>query len=297
MSVDWEVIGPQLLERERRPVMVLDERGRVIRTNQAFRYLVSDGRHTVGADFTAQWLTPDSRPHFLSARERAITGDRTRVTVRVVESIFPLDLMLELTCVGVEPTRYLLAVVVDLVPRRQSSPLIPAGGLLYEVVTNEHGPWQLKRLVTPQGEQEVDVDPTPCFRKVFGLSAECRGCPVKGIGRGGQAHGVVQAPSPDFRAHLLVARNVTQDTTSVLAFPVETETYTALVEARVHHLSSRAKLSERERQLLQMLLLGRSLKEAAGVLGITARTAKYHQQNLLRKVGADGRVDLFRLLL
>ena len=30
--------------------------------------------------------------------------------------------------------------------------------------------------------------------------------------------------------------------------------------------------------------------------GITARTAKYHQQNLLRKLGAESRTDLFRLL-
>jgi len=75
------------------------------------------------------------------------------------------------------------------------------------------------------------------------------------------------------------------------------ELYSALVSARVAHLAQQAKLTQREKDLLTLLLMGRSLDDVAVVTGITARTAKYHQQNLLKKLGADSRLDLFRLLL
>jgi DNA-binding response OmpR family regulator len=58
-----------------------------------------------------------------------------------------------------------------------------------------------------------------------------------------------------------------------------------------------AGLSQRERQVLDLLLLGRSHQEIASVLGISARTSKYHQANVLDKLGADSRVDLVRIFL
>lgn len=48
--------------------------------------------------------------------------------------------------------------------------------------------------------------------------------------------------------------------------------------------------------MLAWLLLGRSLDEIAVSLGISARTVKFHQQNILNKLGADSRVDLIRLV-
>lgn len=58
-----------------------------------------------------------------------------------------------------------------------------------------------------------------------------------------------------------------------------------------------ARLTERERQVLELILLGRTHDDIATVLGITERTSRYHQQNLLAKLGADSRMDLMRLFL
>jgi DNA-binding CsgD family transcriptional regulator len=44
-------------------------------------------------------------------------------------------------------------------------------------------------------------------------------------------------------------------------------------------------------------VLGRSLDEIARILGIAPRTVKFHQANVLQKLGADSRLDLMRLLL
>lgn len=69
-----------------------------------------------------------------------------------------------------------------------------------------------------------------------------------------------------------------------------------LAQSRRELVLRDAGLSEREREVLDLLLLGRSHDEIAAVLGISPRTSKFHQANILEKLGADSRVDLVRLL-
>lgn len=70
-----------------------------------------------------------------------------------------------------------------------------------------------------------------------------------------------------------------------------------LLRKRHERIVTEAKLSERERQVLDLLLLGRNHQEIGLALGITPRTSKFHQANILGKLGADSRVDLLRLFL
>jgi DNA-binding NarL/FixJ family response regulator len=56
-----------------------------------------------------------------------------------------------------------------------------------------------------------------------------------------------------------------------------------------------AGLTAREREVLELLLLGRTHEDIAVVLGISERTSKFHQANLLEKLGAESRMDLLRL--
>lgn len=69
------------------------------------------------------------------------------------------------------------------------------------------------------------------------------------------------------------------------------------LHARVDSVAGAAGLSPRERDVLNLLLLGRSLDELGVVLGISRHTAKFHQTNIIAKLGADSRFDLFRVLL
>jgi DNA-binding CsgD family transcriptional regulator len=69
------------------------------------------------------------------------------------------------------------------------------------------------------------------------------------------------------------------------------------LDERVEHLASSGRLSPREREVLQLMLLGRSRSDIALVLGVTERTAKYHVENVLRKLDAESRVDLLRIVL
>jgi DNA-binding NarL/FixJ family response regulator len=51
-------------------------------------------------------------------------------------------------------------------------------------------------------------------------------------------------------------------------------------------------LTERERQVLDLILMARSNREIARELGIEERTVKAHVGRLMRKTGAENRIDL-----
>lgn len=56
-----------------------------------------------------------------------------------------------------------------------------------------------------------------------------------------------------------------------------------------------AELTAREVEVLDLVLLGRAHEDIALALGISERTSKFHQANILRKLGAESRYDLLRL--
>jgi DNA-binding NarL/FixJ family response regulator len=61
-------------------------------------------------------------------------------------------------------------------------------------------------------------------------------------------------------------------------------------ESGLHSLAPH--LTIRERQVLDLILLARSNREIARELGIEERTVKAHVGRLMRKTGADNRIDL-----
>jgi DNA-binding NarL/FixJ family response regulator len=57
-------------------------------------------------------------------------------------------------------------------------------------------------------------------------------------------------------------------------------------------LTSNARLTAREREVLELILMARSNREIANQLGIEERTVKAYVGRLMRKTGADNRVKL-----
>jgi DNA-binding NarL/FixJ family response regulator len=58
------------------------------------------------------------------------------------------------------------------------------------------------------------------------------------------------------------------------------------------HDGAHPHLTDRERQVLDLILLARSNREIARQLGIEERTVKAHVGRLMRKTGADNRIEL-----
>jgi DNA-binding CsgD family transcriptional regulator len=67
------------------------------------------------------------------------------------------------------------------------------------------------------------------------------------------------------------------------------------VRIRLEQIVAQYALSPREREVFEMLLYGFTADEIAAKLGVSTRTVKFHQTNVLQKLGADSRLDLFRL--
>jgi len=64
------------------------------------------------------------------------------------------------------------------------------------------------------------------------------------------------------------------------------------VRAKLERLSRSAGLTPREHSVLELLSLGRNRAEIGTALGISINTVKFHQGNVLTKLGADSRAGL-----
>lgn len=69
------------------------------------------------------------------------------------------------------------------------------------------------------------------------------------------------------------------------------------IQQRIATLGKSTKLTEREAQILELLCLGGNYDDIGLRLGISPRTVKFHQENVLRKTGSSSRVELFRKLI
>lgn len=152
-------------------------------------------------------------------------------------------------------------------------------------------------VTNPPGFSGVDGQPhARCYAVVAGRSAPCANCPVlrpdgeswprtaaRRIGGKTAAYEVVTAEAGDVRVYLRLRR-------------IPEASVGAIYETKVRDLADAARLSDRERAVLTYLLMGRAIGDIASILGISPRTVKFHQANVLEKLGADSRVDLIRLI-
>jgi DNA-binding NarL/FixJ family response regulator len=77
---------------------------------------------------------------------------------------------------------------------------------------------------------------------------------------------------------------------------VTKETLSSLLESTRHRTSSRrgARLTERQRQVLQLLAEGRTTKDMARLLCISVRTVEFHKSGLMQELGVHTRAELIK---
>jgi FixJ family two-component response regulator len=66
---------------------------------------------------------------------------------------------------------------------------------------------------------------------------------------------------------------------------------------RVIEVRGFAQLTQREREVLQLITNGQSNKEAGRELGISPRTIEVHRARVMEKLGARNTADLMRIVL
>jgi PAS domain S-box-containing protein len=107
----------------------------------------------------------------------------------------------------------------------------------------------------------------------------------------------VLLPDADDTFRVVTARLVDESTVRVTVRCLEAGVLPELVDAKIARVAEANGLSDRERQVLQLLLRGRGVEDIATMLEIAPRTVKFHQANVLQKLGADSRLDLLRVVL
>lgn len=293
-TLNWEITAAQLLDMEPRPSVILNPRGVVVLANQTFRMLLEDGAPLERARFVDEIARPASSPALLSALNETRAGSISRTLLELRRSRWACTLAIELKPLSSSDAPPVLVSVVEVKPDRVEVPLEPVDGVVYEVEFDAKGAYGRVLAVAGQFVGRADA---PCWERVFGRTAPCDICPVRTLGEHRQVTVVAPGRDTRFTATLLTAERRAGAVARVSGTNIDDHSLTQLVDARIAHLAQQAGLTSREQEVLSLLLLGRSLSEIAKAADITARTAKYHQQNLLKKLGADSRHDLPRLLL
>jgi DNA-binding CsgD family transcriptional regulator len=166
----------------------------------------------------------------------------------------------------------------------------------YRVRERDSGELELEALWA-LGEQRIDARGR-CYEVLHARSSPCEHCPLRGPRnlattiRSLDSHHRLESG----RYELLSVSRSGADSTSVSVRRLNVATFTAMLQVRLDELAARAKLSDRERTVLNHLMQGEPIDEIAAALDIGMRTVKFHQANLLAKLGADSRTDLLRLL-
>jgi PAS domain S-box-containing protein len=154
----------------------------------------------------------------------------------------------------------------------------------------------IKHAATAAGCELAEARGRHCYEFVAGLDKPCPDCPaLRPAANGhGQRLSVRGKTNPD-GFEVTTADATRPDEISLRIRGISSSTLTAIQDARIAALSTKAQLTERERDILALLLHGRSHDEIAQSLTVSPRTVKFHQGNILQKLGADSRADLLRL--
>jgi DNA-binding CsgD family transcriptional regulator len=300
--MDWPDIATRLFERYGRPALLVDADLRVLRINRAAATAFGwDSRQAPGSPLAAlvdlppgegaRYPLPDAgqtvrtKGHVLTATGH---GAPHHVEVRAISGGTPVYLM-------------------ELTPWPSSDRTLPPPPLV-STPPPDYRPEVLRYEIDISQERFGMVhqgDPLPlpapswvgrhCYEALAAGQSPCPGCPAMTLSA--ETRFATAVMHQDGSYQVARARRVAPTLARVTRRELTDDLVRALIAARLDALAEGAKMSTREKAVFELLVMGRSLDEMARVLGISPRTVRFHQTNLLDKLGADSRLDLLRLLL
>jgi len=298
--MDWGAIASILAERNDHPIALLDKTGRVRLFNRGMEHVLGWTRFQVDGqpwaricaapeahDDAERWIAEALRGALRHYETVAITSSGTRVALR-----------LEFSLVGRGAAQGLLVTVIESTPVQTVVGPLESQDLDYEVSLAADKLGVITRVNACNGPVPLHDHQTHCYSLIHGREGPCEECPVLRLD---------DAPWPrvSVQHRLAGAAKIFEIKTAekldaararIRLRLLPENTLDAIHAAKVDELAERADLSPREREVLSYLLLGRVVEDIAQLIGIASRTVKYHQANVLQKLGAESRADLLRLL-
>lgn len=300
-NIDWEAVSSNLLDGCDKPAAILDRGLRFLLANREIEGLLGASRDDfLGRSFSEVCAPPDQAERVAELLD-AIFGKLPRAWE---ETLFTADgrmlrVTLEARQIDQDGEPLLLVRILRWALVRASAPPGFDTDHHYEICALG-ADFGTIRSFWSTGERLEDppIVGRRCFEVLYGRSKQCGSCPAERAFLDGSPLTVVLGGLRDKSSfRVMTAKPSSPDGVEVSVRELDASIVTPLIHARIEDLARQSGLSARERSVLELLLLGRSPDEIAKVLGIAPRTAKFHQTNLLAKLGADSRHDLLRLLV
>jgi PAS domain S-box-containing protein len=292
--MDWSSIAGLLADNSKQPLALVGPDGRVLILNDAMERLLGWPREEVeGCSWQALVGEPGADvPRWLeSALEGESRSHRAEVTTRAGHHLM---VSLDLTPVGGGAQRAVLVVVEKATPAR-----CPAEGpngvdFDYHILATLHEFGTVTEMMWMGGT--LQAVGAPCFKLLHQRSAPCEDCPaLQPMTSPWPRISVRREPVDGDRVAVLTAEPADATTVRVRVRVVSDRELTAIHDAKLAALARRARLTERETSVFVHLLAGRSLEDVSMLTNLSRRTVKFHQGNILQKLGVDSRIDLIRL--
>lgn len=298
-DVDWSSMATILVDLDAVPRIVIDRQLSVRLFNGACEKLFRVDRSVVigrsFAEIAASLEEPRSVRYFL---EEALRGVKRACETRTaLADGRRLILQWEFASVGSSSAPAVLASVRSCREDVSTAPPTFEGDLHYEIETAPGHFGVIRQAWTGDRERDSLLPGTYCFQKVRGGAGVCGRCPAVQLRQQEVRTTVVRLNDDRSKFSIVRALGLTESTARISVRQVDEQVLNDVLDVKVNELAERGKLSPRERELLHHFVAGRTIEELSELLKISPRTVKFHQANVLAKLGADSRIDLFRLIL
>lgn len=288
--MDWSAVALLIAERAGLPVVVMSEASDMLLLSPAAEQALGIGAGNVGRNWLERYVEPkavDSARWYLN---KAFAGALRKLELPLYTDRAACVAHFDAQPVGRDRDGVLLLLLerVVQVPREAASTDYD-----YEVAGVASGALRLKKF--RRAGVELGSREGACFEALHGRATPCDGCPLLRDERGQTENVIVRArPPSDYVVTTFSRKSADEAHVSVRSLTVAS--LTAVLQAKLGELAERARLSKRERAVFGYLMDGRAVEDIASELEISPRTVKFHQANVLQKLGADSRADLMRLV-
>lgn len=290
--MDWRSVASFLAERNDRPVALLDGAGKFVLLNSAMEALLGRrGDELEGRSFAEKCVPAERSAAARQWLKSALSGARTSSGCEILTADQRrLAVSLETALVGRGAGQGLLVAVAAARPAGARD--LADRELDYEIAAGADDFGKLARIAGVDGT--IEGAGARCYDVIHARPTPCDDCPIRRSAAEPWPRTAVRRRESACFELLTAQPEAGRVRVSVRLVP--DRALSAIQQARIDGLAEKGRLSERERAVLRQLLDGRTLDDIAAALHLSRRTVKFHQANLLQKLGVDSRVDLLRIL-
>ncbi|HEX2870039.1 MAG TPA: LuxR family transcriptional regulator [Polyangiaceae bacterium] len=288
--MDWSAVALLIAERAGLPVVVMSEASDVLLLSPAAEQALGIGAGSVGRNWLERYVEPkavDSARWYLN---KAFAGALRKLELPLRTNDAAGIAHFDAQPVGRDSDGVLLLLLERLVPVPREAATTDYD---YEVTGVASGSLRLRRF--RRAGMDLGAREGACFEALHGRDAPCEDCPLL-RGKRAQPQEVIVRARPPSDYVVTTFSRPSEDDAHVSVRSLTMASLTAVLQAKLGELAERAHLSKRERAVFGHLMDGRAVEDIASDLQISPRTVKFHQANLLQKLGADSRADLMRLV-